>query len=263
MEDIRMLGTKLMTFAAVGAMALGFGLATYAGDDCCGGKKDEAAKKDDCCKDGDKAAAKKDEDCKDGCCEKKDATAAAKNDEKKDGCEKGCTDGSCGAVLEAKAATFSLKVDGMTCTGCSGKVTKALAGIDGISKVEVSHETGAAKFEIAGGKTVKLGAIQTALGAYKLDESAKIAGIVRVEVSGAMCGGCMKGVCEKLSSLGIEKVGCSLDTEKKIASISFTTKDGVAPKAIKALFEGDKKFAVADILLIGAQKAAAAEKTKS
>lgn len=253
-----MLAKKLAVLVGVGALAFGVNFAV-AGDDCCGGKKGEA-KKDDCCKGDDKGAAKKDDDCKDGCCGKKDG-AAKDETAKKDGCgDKGCTDGSCAAVLESKNATYALKLEGKTTDDASGSIGSP----DGnVAKFSVSHETGIATIDVTAGKTVKLSDVARALGdKFKLDESAKIAGIVRVEVSGATCGSCMKAVCSKLATLDIEKVGCSLEAEKTLCSISFAAKGGASPKAIKALFEGSK-FTVAEIYLIGAQKAAAPEKTKS
>ena len=38
----------------------------------------------------------------------------------------------------------TLKIEGMMCTHCSGRVQDALCKIDGVSSAEVSHETGVA-----------------------------------------------------------------------------------------------------------------------
>src|SRR5262245_6341551 len=107
--------TKLVGFASAFAVAFALGGVALADDDCCKGKKDEAAQKDDCCK-GEKAA-KKDECCK--------GEEAAK---KTDACEGGkdsCGgEKACGMTLEAKPATFALKVSGMTCDGCAKGVTE-------------------------------------------------------------------------------------------------------------------------------------------
>ncbi|MFL2963165.1 MAG: DUF4396 domain-containing protein [Candidatus Thalassarchaeaceae archaeon] len=43
------------------------------------------------------------------------------------------------------AETTSIVVQGMTCTGCSGKVQEALEMISGVSNVKVSHEVGVAE----------------------------------------------------------------------------------------------------------------------
>ena len=38
----------------------------------------------------------------------------------------------------------TLKIDGMMCMHCSGRVQKALEAIDGVESAAVSHETGTA-----------------------------------------------------------------------------------------------------------------------
>ena len=38
--------------------------------------------------------------------------------------------------------TKTITIEGMMCTHCSGHVTKALEGIAGVEKADVSHETG-------------------------------------------------------------------------------------------------------------------------
>lgn len=43
----------------------------------------------------------------------------------------------------------TLKIEGMGCSKCSDKVTKALGSIDGISAVAVSLDDNAASFELA------------------------------------------------------------------------------------------------------------------
>ena len=43
--------------------------------------------------------------------------------------------------------TTTISVGGMTCTGCSGNVSSALSVVEGITSVEVSHETGLAVIE--------------------------------------------------------------------------------------------------------------------
>ena len=43
--------------------------------------------------------------------------------------------------------TEVLNVTGMTCGGCTGSVTKALKGVDGVGEVKVSLSTGEAKVQ--------------------------------------------------------------------------------------------------------------------
>ena len=42
---------------------------------------------------------------------------------------------------------IELKVEGMHCTGCSTRLQKVLNNLEGVSKAEVSFETGVAKIE--------------------------------------------------------------------------------------------------------------------
>lgn len=42
---------------------------------------------------------------------------------------------------------IELNIEGMHCTGCSTRLQKVLSNLDGVSKAEVSFETGIAKIE--------------------------------------------------------------------------------------------------------------------
>ncbi|AOX18990.1 heavy-metal-associated domain-containing protein [Kozakia baliensis] len=42
------------------------------------------------------------------------------------------------------STTTTIKVDGMTCDGCSSSLQRALAAVDGVSKAEVTREPGQA-----------------------------------------------------------------------------------------------------------------------
>ncbi|MBQ9263204.1 MAG: heavy metal translocating P-type ATPase [Clostridia bacterium] len=48
------------------------------------------------------------------------------------------------AKKETKTMEKTLKIEGMMCTHCSGRVQKALEAIDGVTAAQVSHETGTA-----------------------------------------------------------------------------------------------------------------------
>jgi len=48
------------------------------------------------------------------------------------------------AGFKVSAETVEVKVDGMSCGACSAKVNKALAGLKGVQKQEVCHESGKA-----------------------------------------------------------------------------------------------------------------------
>ena len=46
--------------------------------------------------------------------------------------------------VSAASKTVTIKVEGMTCNGCSSSVTKALKATDGVEDVQVSYEKGEA-----------------------------------------------------------------------------------------------------------------------
>jgi copper chaperone CopZ len=48
------------------------------------------------------------------------------------------------AGFKVSAEMVEVKVDGMKCGACSTKVSKALAGLKGVEKQEVCHESGKA-----------------------------------------------------------------------------------------------------------------------
>lgn len=220
-------------------------------------RADDTTKKDECDK-----SAKKDS-CGDGCC----GGAAKKNDD----CEacKKSPDQACGecqkkyaASADAKPVSYTLKVNGMTCGGCAGAVKGKLEKIDGVAKAEVSLEKGAT-IEVAAGKAVKLGDVEKAIGPkFTIDPAAELGGCVRITVSGTTCGGCTKAVTEKLNGIKVEKVACALDAEKKTCTFTFCLgeKSAVSTKSLRDLFDGDKKFVLAEIELVGAQKSADASK---
>ena len=54
------------------------------------------------------------------------------------------------AKKERKTMEKTLKIEGMMCTHCSGRVQKALEAIDGVESAQVSHETGTAVVTLSG-----------------------------------------------------------------------------------------------------------------
>lgn len=47
-------------------------------------------------------------------------------------------------------ATLTFTVEGMTCTGCSGKVTAAVNDLAGVARAQADHVTGAVEVELDG-----------------------------------------------------------------------------------------------------------------
>ena len=54
------------------------------------------------------------------------------------------------AKKERKTMEKTLKIEGMMCMHCSGRVQKALEAIDGVESANVSHETGTAVVTLSG-----------------------------------------------------------------------------------------------------------------
>jgi copper chaperone CopZ len=44
--------------------------------------------------------------------------------------------------------TYNLAVEGMTCTGCENTVINSIKGVDGVTDVSASHETGMVKISV-------------------------------------------------------------------------------------------------------------------
>jgi len=49
--------------------------------------------------------------------------------------------------------TKTIKIEGMSCSHCSGAVTKALEALEGVSEVQVSLENKQAVFQLTGAAT--------------------------------------------------------------------------------------------------------------
>jgi len=89
----------------------------------------------------------------------------------------------------------------MTCTGCSGKVSKALAAIDGVTTKKVCHKTGCVEFAFDPAKTDKA----TVVSAVKAT-GFKVAGEkLSIPVSGMSCSSCSTKVMTALNAIE----GCS------------------------------------------------------
>jgi len=90
----------------------------------------------------------------------------------------------------------------MTCEGCSGKVTKALSAVEGVTTQKVCHKSGSVKFTFDPAKTDKTKVI-TAINATGF----KVAGEkLNIPVTGMTCGGCSKKVTTALEAIE----GCTI-----------------------------------------------------
>ncbi|MDA0878693.1 MAG: heavy metal-associated domain-containing protein [archaeon] len=53
-------------------------------------------------------------------------------------------------------AVHHLKIDGMTCGGCSGRVTRVLEAMDGVERAEVDHVEGTGVITTASSVTMDM-----------------------------------------------------------------------------------------------------------
>ncbi|GBQ13745.1 heavy-metal-associated domain-containing protein [Swaminathania salitolerans] len=60
------------------------------------------------------------------------------------------------------ATPVQIKVDGMSCGGCSSRLEKALSGIPGVTHVSADHATGEVTVETAGAD-IPLSALETVI----------------------------------------------------------------------------------------------------
>ncbi len=114
-----------------------------------------------------------------------------------EGCEKDCCKDKKDGDEKDAANTVYVAVDGMTCGACSGKVTKALAAIDGVTVKKVCHKSGSAKVVIDPAKTDQAAVVKA------IDTTGfKVKGdIVSMNVDGMTCGACSGKLSKALADL--------------------------------------------------------------
>lgn len=118
-----------------------------------------------------------------------------------------CSEGSCDAGkccdtaattnAQAKGDVVYVGVDGMSCGACSGKVTKALKAMDGVTVKQVCHKSGSAKVMIDPKKTNRADVIKTIT-----DNGYQVTGdIVTMKVDGMTCGACSGKLTKALEGM--------------------------------------------------------------
>ncbi len=162
----------------------------------------------------------KDKTCKASCTKCDDG----KCDKEK--CKSDCS--KCDSKDEAAQTKFA--VTGMTCKMCSGKITKALEGIDGVTVKKVCHKSGTVAVNIDEKKSNNA-AVQAAIVATGF----KVAGEkLEVPVSGMTCGKCSKKVATAVKALdGVSN--CSVCHRSGHASITLDTKKTSKEKVMEAI----------------------------
>lgn len=174
--------------------------------------------------------------CPEGSCD------VAKTQCSEGGCEMTADGGACcetsrADTVMAKGDVVYVAVDGMTCAGCSGKVTKALEGMEGVTVHKVCHKSGSAKVVIDSKKTDHA-AVSKAI----TDSGFKVMGdIVTMKVDGMSCGECsgkltkaldgmdgvtVKSVCHKSGTATLVKTEKVEETAiaKTVVDTGFTVK---------------------------------------
>lgn len=159
----------------------------------------------------------------------------------------------CAGKHDKTSASFA--VSGMTCGGCSGKMKRALAAIDGVDVDKVCHKSGSAcvKYDAKKVKTEDLVAAIKETG-FKLDGQK-----VSFDVAGMTCGGCsgkVKRALAKIDGVSTSKV-CHKSDHAEVVFDPSKTCAGTVEKAITAsgfkIVKGEK---------VSAEKAGKAECTK-
>lgn len=142
------------------------------------------------------------------------------------------------ALLEPRPVT--LRVDGMTCMGCVGRVTDALAALDLASGVSVDLESGIAKLFFVGDDADLVKAVMD--GADKLATvlpGPPVPREVVLRVADMTCMGCVGMVTEAL--VGLETAtNVNVDLESGLASLEYA---GEGELLIKAIFDVAGKVA--------------------
>ena len=109
-----------------------------------------------------------------------------------------------------------LKVDGMTCSACSGAVEAALLGVPGVSRAAVSAATGDAAVELRVGAVVRIEALKEAVDDAGFDaahvrDTEVSRSVVKLHVDGMTCSACMGAVENVLCGVsGVDEVAVAL-----------------------------------------------------
>ena len=163
--------------------------------------------------------------------------------------------------------TVEFDVYGMSCGGCSGKVAKALAAVDGVIKADISHESDKAALEFDPSKTsieaLKAVVVETGYALEpKAEEAApevpeiKFSESLKIDITGMTCSSCSgrvetalnaaPGVSEATVNLAIENATIRFDaTITSAAALVKVVEDAGYGAKIKGESDGEGKEAAA------------------
>jgi len=157
------------------------------------------------------------------------------------------------AAAPAAALIVKLRVDGMTCGGCVRTIRGALEALDGVASAVVSLEEKSATVTLASAGAVTPEALVAAVvaagkAASVWEEEAAAAtahaaaSIVKLEVDGMTCGGCVRKITGVLTALdGVASAVVSL--EEKSATVTLDSPGAVTVNALVAAVVGAGKAA--------------------
>lgn len=125
----------------------------------------------------------------------------------------------------------TLKVEGMSCGGCSGAVQKALEA-QGASDVVVVLATKLATMNYTGDATALVDAVKG------MGKAATLVNSITLKVNGMSCGGCVGAVTKAVEGLGAMDVNVDLDSG--LAKMKW---EGDVEKMIVGIKDGSGKTA--------------------
>ena len=111
---------------------------------------------------------------------------------------------ACMAVA-VNAEDISIKVDGMTCGGCEGKVNKVLKNVDGVTAAKASSDDGSVSVSFDATKT----SYDKLVAAINTTKFKAVGQELKLDVTGMTCAGCegkVKKALAKLDGVTVEKV---------------------------------------------------------
>lgn len=132
-----------------------------------------------------------------------------------------------GAATASDAETLSIKIDGMTCASCVGRVERALGTLDGVAVAEVNLATETARIRGTGLDAAKIAAHLEKTGYPARTEA------LRLDLEAMTCASCVGRVEKALKSVpGVLEASVNLATET--AQITVLAGSGADQAAVKA-----------------------------
>ena len=136
---------------------------------------------------------------------------------------------ACMAVV-VNADDISIKVDGMTCAGCEGKVNKVLKKVDGVTEAKASSDDGAVSVSFDATKT----SYDKLIAAINTTKFKAVGQELKLDVTGMTCAGCEGKVKKALANVDGVTVG-KVCHKSKCTEVVFDGSDEQKEKIIAAI----------------------------